>query len=140
MALSLSDDDLAPAFPRIPRWLRFGLVGGLNTAIDVGVFAALLYVFDWAPVPAHVAGFLVAVANSYVLNKVWTFEAAGWSRGALVDGLRFLLVATSALGISTAVVWASLPFVDPLLAKLVAVVVTFVWSYTLSSRWVFGRR
>lgn len=54
--------------------IKFGLVGVLNTAIDFTVFALLTSVS--APyLAAQVAGYSCGVANSYLLNRSWTFRS-----------------------------------------------------------------
>jgi putative flippase GtrA len=121
----------------LPRWLRFALVGCVSTAIDLGVFALMLYVFGWSPLAAHTAGFAVAVANSYLLNKLWTFEDRDWSRRAIGRGLRFLLVAIGGWLVGALVILLLVPAIPALAAKIVAIGATFVWNYTLSRLWVF---
>jgi putative flippase GtrA len=128
---------MGPAFLRLPRWMRFGVIGCLNASIDLAVFAILLYAFGWSPIAAHTAGFCVAVINSYVMNKIWTFEDADWSRQAIWRALRFLLVAFGGWLVGAIVIAILVPTIPALAAKLVAIVATFVWNYTLSRLWVF---
>lgn len=126
--------------PKIPRWMRFAVVGSINATIDLAVFAALLYVVGWSPIAAHTAGFCAAVVNSYILNKIWTFEDGDWSRQALWRGLRFLLVALGGWLVGAIVIAILVPTIPALAAKLVAIFATFVWNYTLSRLWVFAAR
>ncbi len=62
---------------------RFALVGVVNTGLDVGVFAILFYGFGWALLLANAASFIIAVANSYALNKAWTFKDTSRGRAAV---------------------------------------------------------
>jgi putative flippase GtrA len=121
----------------IPRWLRFAIVGGVNAAIDLGIFVVLLYAFGWSPIAAHTAGFLAAVINSYVMNKLWTFQDRDWSRRAIWRGLRFFAVAFGGWLVGAAVIALAVPAFPALVAKLLAIGATFVWNYTLSRLWVF---
>ncbi len=121
----------------IPRWLRFGLVGCVNAAIDLGIFVVLLYAFSWSPIAAHTAGFLAAVVNSYVMNKLWTFQDKDWSRRAIGRALRFFAVAFGGWLVGAAVIALAVPAIPALAAKLLAIFATFVWNYTLSRLWVF---
>jgi putative flippase GtrA len=87
---------------------------------------------------ASVAGYSAGTINSYILNRNWTFSelrTSAW-RSEL---LRFITVNITAMGLSAFVVWALVPALGPLLAKLTSVAVTFVFTYTLSCAVVFVR-
>lgn len=74
---------------------KFCVVGASGYLVNLAVYATLL---KWAGVhylPAAVASFLVAVANNYTWNRLWTFR--GERGGMTYQGLRFLVVSTFAL-------------------------------------------
>lgn len=123
----------------LPPWLRFAVVGLINMAVDLAVFSLAYYVWGTHVLAAHALGFTVAVGNSYVLNKLWTFGERGWSRDAVGGAVRFFAVAVGGLLIGSGVILALDPFMPALAAKIGAIGVTFVWNYTLSRRFVFRR-
>ena len=53
---------------------RFSIVGVLNTLVDLAVFMLLVKLLSVPLVPANLLAFAVALANSYVLNRLWTFR------------------------------------------------------------------
>lgn len=53
---------------------KFGSVGILNTVIDLGLFNILVFSLNMAPVSANVIAVGAAIINSYVWNKLWTFN------------------------------------------------------------------
>lgn len=120
---------------QVRRLVRFAIVGVANTAIDVSVFAILFYGLHWPLLPAHAAGFAVAVVNSYVCNKAWTFgdRRPSW----IVDGARFLLVAICGLATGSLVIALAAEIMPVLAAKACAVAATFVVNYWASARYVF---
>ncbi len=122
---------------RLRRLVRFAIVGVANTAIDFAVFAGLFYLLHWPLLAAHTAGFAVAVVNSYVCNKTWTFGDRRPSR--IVDGARFLLVAVCGLATGSVVIAVAAQVMPPLAAKACAVAATFVVNYWASARYVFVR-
>jgi putative flippase GtrA len=122
---------------RLRRLVRFAIVGIANTAIDFSVFAAVFYLLHWPLLPAHAAGFSLAVVNSYVCNKTWTFGDQRPSR--IVDGARFLLAAICGLATGSAVIALAAQVMPPLAAKACAVAATFVVNYWASARYVFVR-
>jgi putative flippase GtrA len=86
---------------RPANWLqlvRFGIVGGVGFVINIAVYALCVH---GAGLEYHVAGivaWLVAVANNFILNRHWTFDA-GDGR-AHFQAMRFLVVSLLALGAS----------------------------------------
>lgn len=55
---------------------RFVLVGGLAAVLDYGSYRLLL-LLDVPIDPAKAIGFVLGTTLSYLLNRSWTFEAAG---------------------------------------------------------------
>lgn len=117
------------------RLIRFAIVGVVNTAIDFSIFAVLYYLLHWPLLAAHAAGFMLAVVNSYVCNKTWTFGDRRPSR--MEDGVKFLLVAICGLVTGSAVIALAAQFMPALAAKACAVAATFVVNYWASARYVF---
>ena len=64
-----------------PRILRFCLVGAANTAITLAAFALLIALGCPAPLASAIA-FGAGAANSYQLNRRWTFAGLGTARRA----------------------------------------------------------
>ncbi len=56
----------------VVEFVRFVLVGVTDVIVQFGMFNLLLWL-GVRPLPATAAGVALATANSYVLNRVWTF-------------------------------------------------------------------
>ena len=121
------------------RPVRFAVVGVANTIVDVGVFSALVVGAAISPVLANLAGYAAGTINSYACNRGWTFADTTTARWR-PQFARFVGVNIVVVGISTGVVWTLAPMIGPLPAKLVSVVATFAFSYTLSRTFVFSGR
>ncbi len=83
--------------------VKFGLVGVVNTLVDMGVYALLMLVplFRRYYVVAQVLGYCAGVTNSLVMNKRWTFaQREPMSKKQLAF---FLLINLAALLVSTGV-------------------------------------
>ncbi len=119
------------------RIIRFGVVGVLNTAIDFALFALLYYVALWPLLAANALAYGVAVLNSYVLNKYWTFGDTSRGRTAALRGLLFVALNLVGLGLASAVIWALAQFLHPLVAKVGSIAVTFIWNYWSNHRFVY---
>ena len=83
----------------INEFIKFALVGLLNTGVDVAIFF-LLTRFGIQYVAAQIVSYSCGAANSYLLNKFWTFRSSGLSYAEIV---RFTTVNLISLGISVVV-------------------------------------
>jgi putative flippase GtrA len=86
---------------RPANWLqlvRFGLVGGVGFVVNLAVYALCVHAIGLDYRVAAVFAWLVAVANNFVLNRHWTFDA-GDGR-ARFQAIRFLVVSLLAFGFS----------------------------------------
>ena len=80
----------------IGEFIKFALVGILNTGVDVAIF----FLLTWLGIPyvaAQIVSYSCGAANSYLLNKVWTFRSCGLSYAEII---RFVAVNLTSLGIS----------------------------------------
>ncbi|MDB5491669.1 MAG: teichoic acid glycosylation protein [Micavibrio sp.] len=109
------------------RLIRFCIVGGVNTLIDFGVFFGLHYGLGVWVMVAHVTGAVLAILNSYLLNKYWTFgDTSPHSRSQIT---KFLSVSLAGLALSSLTIFLCKMSMDPLPAKVIAVFVSLVWNY-----------
>jgi putative flippase GtrA len=86
---------------RPENWMqlvRFGVVGGAGFVINLAVYTLCVHGLGIDYHAAAVISWLVAVANNFVLNRHWTFDAGGGR--AHFQAMRFLIVSLVALGVS----------------------------------------
>ncbi len=102
----LLSSSLGRRIPLTHELTKFGLVGLLNTAIDLGMLNLLMQatgVFSGS-LFAFFKGmtFAVAVTNSYFWNRYWTFGAQGsrWATLGPRSYVRFVLVALGGLTVN----------------------------------------
>ena len=82
----------------ITQFIKFSLIGLLNTAIHYGIFIALYEFFGAYHLFASGIGFCFAVTNSYVINKHWTFKSKG--SDVRQEFIKFLIVNLISLSIN----------------------------------------
>ena len=70
-----------PARRALGQAVRFLLVGGVATLVDVGLFNVLHYLVGIGPLSAKVGSTVVAGAVAFVGNRQWSFSDA--ARGGL---------------------------------------------------------
>jgi putative flippase GtrA len=131
--------------------IRFGIVGGLNTAIDV----LLLNVFLWIyPTKSTLLvllfnsiAYVLGAVNSFLLNKYWTFK--NYKRPTLSEITRFSLTTAIGVACSDVILWcANLLLAHWIadtalltnLSKLLAIMGTVGISYLGMRLWVFVQK
>ena len=129
------------ALRRPHNWIqlaKFCTVGATGYAVNLGVFALLVHVFDLHYLVAAVCSFLVAVTNNYAWNRLWTFRH---QRGHVAyQGLRFLTVSTIALAANLAFLSAFVAFGLPKVpAQAVAIALVTPWNFVANKLWSFRR-
>ena len=67
------------------------MVGGLNTAVGYGSFAAILYFSDNYKL-AYVLSNIIGITHSYLWNKFYTFRQQSTKRMSIGEIARFLSV------------------------------------------------
>ncbi len=71
--------------------IRFGLVGGINTAITLILIYGLTYL-GLSYIVSNAIGYVAGFANSFVMNRLWTFRSSGpWGREAVFFVLVFVI-------------------------------------------------
>jgi len=118
------------------EFIKFCLVGAVNTGVDFTVFTVLS---NWGVLllVAQVVSYTCGVLNSFLLNGRWTFRGRGQSSGQLT---RFLALNLATLTITYGMlvyfhnhlVW-SIP-----VSKLLATGVSLILNFTGSRLLIFG--
>lgn len=92
-------------------FLKFCLVGVLNTAVNYGVFAVLLACRAHY-LAASSSGFLAGVITSYTINRRWTFAVqnqANWREASRYLLVNLMALAANAAVMAVSVEWFRLP-------------------------------
>ena len=121
----------------LKQFIKFSLVGLLNTAIHYGIFISLYDFLGVYHLFASGIGFCFAMTNSYVINKRWTFQ----SRGSDVRGefVRFFIVNLISLSINlgSMAVLVELFLIHPPVAQFVTIGLTLAVNFLGNRFWTF---
>ncbi len=123
------------------QFVRYGLIGVLNTLLDFAVLNLLSYTFHvysgMSLILINVFSFLAANINSYFWNKYWTFQSG--SKKVAGEFLRFFTVSIIGFLLNSAILWFFTTVMEPAfslspqvwenVAKLIATVVYMVWNF-----------
>ncbi|WP_195575767.1 GtrA family protein [Paenibacillus sp. 1001270B_150601_E10] len=116
-------------------FIRFGLVGVVNTGVDFAVFSLL----TWWQTPwliAQIVAYSCGVLNSFLMNRTWTFKQEGpWNKGLI----RFILLNVCTLGVtSLCILLLHEQFgLSMLVSKAAATVIGVLVNFAGSRWWVF---
>jgi putative flippase GtrA len=108
----------------------------MNTGVDFAVFCALVYSFGLGSAWAQAIAYMAGVANSYLLNRYWTFKVKGKRSGAELT--RFIAINALSFAAATAVLLGlEHGGAELAIAKIVSVVFSLAVNYIGYRLWVF---
>ncbi|MGW6565292.1 GtrA family protein [Streptomyces sp. NPDC054975] len=110
--------------------VRFGLVGGVNTATFYGCY---LLLHPWMPYfAAYSIAFVLSMIGSFFLNTYFTYRTKpSWKKFALFPLTNVTNYLVQSVGLYALVTWAGM---DDRIAPLVAAVVAIPFTYLLSKK------
>jgi putative flippase GtrA len=121
------------------EFIRFCIVGVANTGIDLGLFALLTRLVGLDPLVANLFSFTTGAANSFLLNKYWTFGVGGGGREMATQATKFAVITLLVLLIHEGLLlllhkqigWPDLP------VKVLAIGVGVVVGFVGNKLWTF---
>lgn len=129
------------ALGRRSNWEQLGkfcTVGAIGYVVNLAVYTILLKWVGLHYIPAAVGSFLVAVANNYALNRIWTFRVERGHVGA--QGWRFLVVSTVSLLANLAALHLIVTAgVGEIVAQAIAIVLVTPLNFVGNKLWSFRR-
>lgn len=122
------------------QFLKFCLVGVLNTAVDFGVYYALtrgLWTFHHSISVYKALSYLVATLCSFVVNRHWTFAKTSHVR--VSELWRFYSTVGLGIFINVGVQYIAVTIfsIHDLIGVLIATAVTAVWGFSFTKFFVF---
>ncbi len=130
------------------QFVRFGLVGCVNTTIDLLVLNGLFWLWPAQGTARlllfNTLAYACGALNSFVFNRYWTFRRPG--RPKAREGARFLVVTLAAIVCNDLIVWLMSKILLPVhlnpslwtnSSKVAAIGGTILVSYLGMRLWVF---
>ena len=123
----------------VNKFVKFGLVGVLNTLINWIIFALLNFIGVYYIV-ANVIAYVIATANSYIWNSKWVFKY-NWKNKKETTA-KFVILNLIGLGLNTGILYLLVDMVG--FNKLIALVITtgivMIINYIVNKLWVFKEK
>lgn len=115
---------------------KFAVVGATGYVVNLLVFAICVHLAGIDYRLAAAIAFVVAVANNFLLNRVWTFAAD--HTAARVEAGRFFVVSLVSFGFTLLVLQALVEAGTPrVVAEAVAIVVATPLNFVGNKLWTF---
>ncbi|MGV8152173.1 MAG: GtrA family protein [Candidatus Nanoarchaeia archaeon] len=124
----------------IKQFIKFGIVGVINTLINLLVLWILSEYFGVYYMIAAILAFIAAVTNSFVLNKIWTFEESlGHKKYSRY--LKFFIVSVFALLVNLAVLYVLVEYFKfwYIYAQLIGIIGNLIINFAGNKLWTFGK-
>ncbi len=123
--------------PSVKQFIKFSLIGGFNTLVDLAVYVFFTRIVYWHYLSAAIMAFFLAASCSFLLNKYWTFKVNHQSFSG--QYFKFILVASGGLLWTLFFLYI---FVDHLhwydiLAKVLTIIIVMNWNFWLQKLWTF---
>jgi putative flippase GtrA len=120
------------------QFLKFAVVGVLNSAIHYLIFLFLYSVLGTQYLLASIIGYVAGMVNSYVLNRRWTFKSR--NRRLMTELSRFVVVNLVSLGANLGLLYllVSNGLMAPTWAQIVAIVGSTLVNFVLNKFWTFA--
>lgn len=120
--------------------VRFGITGGLVTALGLAIYALIALWYRGSPQIANLMAYAVAAATGYVLHSRFSFRGHGRRDNLARTTSRFAIVSIISLALNSFWVWL---FTQPLglgpeWPMLPMLFVTPLATFFLNRQWVFG--
>lgn len=124
--------------PTVRQFIKFSIIGGFNTLVDLSLYVFFTRVVGWHYLLAATIAFIAASSGSFLFNRYWTFRLSG-KENIHWEYLKFILVA--AIGLLFTILFLYI-LVDKfywydLLAKVVTIFVVVNWNFWLQKYWTF---
>lgn len=121
------------------QFIKFALVGILNSAIQYLVFLLLYSLVGTQYLLASVIGYVAGMTNSYILNRRWTFGSR--NQQLLTELGKFVVVNLVALSANLGLLFllVSTGVMVPQWAQVLAITGSTLVNFVLNKVWTFAR-
>jgi len=119
------------------QFLKFCLVGVINTAVDFCVYLFFSRVMGLFFLYANILAILVAMTFSFVLNKYWTFQ--NLEKKIKSQYLKFFFVNVIYFFLNNSIFYAAVHYLGifDLYAKMIAIGLGLFWNFLANRYWTF---
>ncbi len=121
----------------VREFIKFGLVGSLSFVVDAGLYLVLTRKAGVFYLYAKLISFCVAAANSYLLNRRWTFRSRDPNR--VRQAAQFFAVASVGASLNAGIMYLlhGVAHLHDLMALVLTTGVVMFWNFLANRAWTF---
>lgn len=136
------NNNLLYLFEKYKSFLRFAIVGCINTGVDFLTFTALYSLLGLDKLLCQTGGYSVGIINSFILNKLWTFKEQKAKSNTTVQFINFVCVNIISLGISLIGIYilSSKANVNVYISKIIVTIFLQVFNYLVYKCFIFRKK
>lgn len=122
----------------VMQFLKFGLVGVLNTSMHYAIFFLLFSFFGLHYMMSSAIGYASGLLNSYFLNRIWTFRSRYCNKKK--EFAKFVFVNGVSLGVNLAVLKLLVVYgaLQPEMAQIIAILFSMTANFAGNRFWTFN--
>jgi len=119
--------------------IKFGIVGCINTGVDFITFTLLLSMFGIDKLACQVGGYSMGIINSFVLNKLWTFNDKKERTNTAAQFVKFVVTNMISLGISLVGlnILSNKLYINVYVSKIIVTLFLQVFNYVVYKMFIF---
>ena len=121
----------------VRQFIKFGLVGASSTIIDWGIYLVLTRFLGIYYIMAKILSFSIAVINSYIWNRRWTFRSNNPQK--LREFIKFLIIAFVGVVLNSMIMYIVVDFVhlSDLYGLVFASGIVMFWNFLANKYYTF---
>lgn len=126
-----------PPFKFIIQLCKYGIVGGIGAGIDLGLYILIITFSPMSYLIANTISFSLGTLVVYFLQKNWTFQYKKNENIHLFTKYISFVVITYFLNNTILIICIELLHLDPILSKVIQILISFFWGFIISKKFVF---
>lgn len=121
----------------VRQFIKFALVGISSTAIDWGIYLILTRFLGVYYLMAKMLSFSIAVINSYIWNRRWTFRSNDPAK--LREFIKFLIIAIIGVVLNSSIMYISVEHLrlNDLYGLFLATIIVMFWNFAANKFYTF---
>lgn len=119
------------------KFIKFGLVGASGLIIDFFITWLLKEKLYFNKYVANSFGFILAVSNNYILNRIYTFQNSNSNIGEQFTS--FLIIALIGFGINMLLLYLLQTYTKTnfYVSKIIITLIVFIWNFGANNWYTF---
>jgi putative flippase GtrA len=116
---------------------KYGIAGGIGACIDFGLYSLIISFTSLNFLIANAISFSIGTLAVYYLQKNWTFQYQSEKNAILFTKFVSVVIVTYIFNNLILIICVEFLHMNPIIAKVVQIVLSFLWGYTINKRFVF---